>query len=256
MRIIAVTAQKGGSGKTTNAINIGTGLSYLGRKVLLIDMDPQASLTDGLGLTPENMEKSVAEVLLRKCSIKETMIKINPNLYLVPANDELTGLEITLADHKDRNTRLKKALEPTNKDFDYIIIDCAQGLGLFTVNALIASSEVIIPTQLEYFSMRSLGRTIKTVELVKRTYNPDIRITGIIACMYMSVHKSAREMLAEIRNAYGSLVYSSVIRRGVAISDSTAAGKDIYSYSNRSNGALDYTDLCNEIINQEGKQNG
>ncbi len=253
MRIISITAQKGGSGKTTNTINVGTGLSYLGKKVLLIDMDPQASLTDGLGLLPENTSRSIAEVLLRKCSAEEAMVRINANLCLIPANDELTGLEITLADHKDRNLRLKKALEPVQNKFDYIIIDCAQGLGLFTVNALVASSEVIIPTQMEYFSMRSLGRTIKTVELVKKTYNPDIRITGIIACMYMSGNRSAREMLEEIRQAYGSLVYSTVIRRGVAISDSTAAGKDIYSYSNRSNGAMDYTDLCNEIIDQEGK---
>ena len=253
MRIISITAQKGGSGKTTNAINIGTGLSYLGKRVLLIDMDPQASLTDGLGLLPENATKSIAEVLLRKCSIREAMVKINANLCLVPANDELTGLEITLADHKDRNIRLKRALEPVQNEFDYIIIDCAQGLGLFTVNALIASTEVIIPTQLEYFSMRSLGRTIKTVDLVKRTYNPGIRITGIIPCMYMVANRSAREMLEEIREAYGFLVYSTVIRRGVAISDSSAAGKDIYSYSNRSNGALDYTDLCNEIIDQEDR---
>ena len=251
MRTIAITAQKGGSGKTTNAINIGTGLSYLGKKVLLIDMDPQASLTDGLGKMPEECEKSVAEVLLRKCTIKEAMIRINRNLDLVPANDELTGLEITLADQKDRNTRLKKALEHVRSNYDYIIIDCAQGLGLFTVNALIAASEVFIPTQLEYFSTRTIGRTFKTVGLVKNNYNPDLKVTGIIPCMYMSANKSARETLEEIREAYKDLVFATVIRRGVAISDAAAYGKDIYSYSNRSNGALDYTDLCNEIINQE-----
>ena len=149
MRIIAITAQKGGSGKTTHALNIGTGLSYLGKRVLLIDMDPQASLTDGLGKEPEKCDKSVAEVLQRKCTAREAMIRINRNLDLIPANDEMTGLEITLADQKDRNTRLKTALEPVRENYDYIIIDCSQGLGLFTVNALIAATEVMIPTQLE-----------------------------------------------------------------------------------------------------------
>lgn len=253
MRIIAITAQKGGSGKTTNALNIGTGLSYLGKRVLLIDMDPQASLTDGLGKEPEKCDKSVAEVLQRKCTAREAMIRINRNLDLIPANDEMTGLEITLADQKDRNTRLKTALEPVKENYDYIIIDCSQGLGLFTVNALIAATEVMIPTQLEYYSMRSIGRTIKTVNLVKVTYNPDLKITGIIPCMFMVANKSAREMLEEIREAYKSIVFSTVIRRGVAISDAPAYGKDIYSYSNRSNGALDYTDLCTEIIDQEEK---
>ena len=183
----------------------------------------------------------------------KAMIKINRNLDLIPANDEMTGLEITLADQKDRNTRLKTALEPVRENYDYIIIDCSQGLGLFTVNALIAATEVMIPTQLEYYSMRSIGRTIKTVNLVKVTYNPDLKITGIIPCMFMVANKSAREMLEEIREAYKSIVFSTVIRRGVAISDAPAYGKDIYSYSNRSNGALDYTDLCTEIIDQEEK---
>lgn len=253
MRIIAITAQKGGSGKTTNALNIGTGLSYLGKRVLLIDMDPQASLTDGLGKEPEKCSLSVAEVLQRKCTAREAMIRINRNLDLIPANDEMTGLELLLADQKDRNTRLKTALEPVKGNYDYIIIDCAQGLGLFTVNALIAATEVMIPTQLEYYSMRSIGRTIKTVNLVKSKYNPDLKITGIIPCMFMVANKSAREMLEEIREAYQSIVFSTVIRRGVAISDAPAYGKDIYSYSNRSNGALDYTDLCTEIIEQEEK---
>ena len=251
MRIIAITAQKGGSGKTTNALNLGTGLSYLGKKVLLIDMDPQASLTDGLGVIPEECKRSVADVLLRKLTIPDVAVKINRNLDLVPASDELTGLEISLADHKDRNIRLSAALDRVKAQYDYIIIDCAQGLGLFTVNALIAATEVFIPTQLEYFSMRGIGRTIKTVNLVKKTYNQALQISGIITCMYMGGNKSAREMLDEIRNGYGSLVFTTVTRRGVAVSDAAAAGKDIFAYSNRSNAALDYTDLCNEIIDQE-----
>ena len=148
-------------------------------------------------------------------------VKINRNLDLVPASDELTGLEISLADHKDRNIRLSAALDRVKAQYDYIIIDCAQGLGLFTVN------------------------------LVKKTYNQALQISGIITCMYMGGNKSAREMLDEIRNGYGSLVFTTVIRRGVAVSDAAAAGKDIFAYSNRSNAALDYTDLCNEIIDQE-----
>lgn len=252
MRIIAITAQKGGSGKTTNALNIGTGLSYLGKRVLLLDMDPQASLSDGLGIVPEECERSIADVMLKKLTIPEAAVKINRNLDLVPANDELTGLELTLANHKDRNIRLRTALDRVKGQYDYIIIDCAQGLGLFTVNALIAATEVFIPTQLEYFSMRGIGRTIKTVNLVKKAYNQELQITGIIPCMFMGGNKSAREMLEEIRNAYGSLVFTSVIRRGVAVSDAAAAGKDIFAYSNRSNAALDYTDLCNEIIEQRG----
>lgn len=254
MRIIAITSQKGGTGKTTNATNISTGLSYLGKKVLVVDMDPQASLTDGLGVEPEEVENSVAELLLRKCTAREAMIKINRNLLLIPANDEMSGLELILADEKDRNTRLLKALEPIAHEFDYIIIDCAQGLGLFTVNALIVATEAIIPTQLEYFSMRTIGRTIKTINIVKKMYNPYLKITGIIPCMYSVSHKTAREMLEEIRAAYPDLVFNTVIRRGVAISEAPAYGKDIYSHSNRSNGALDYTDLCNEIIGQEDSQ--
>lgn len=253
MRIIAITAQKGGSGKTTNALNIGTGLSYLGKKVLLIDMDPQASLSDGLGVVPEECKRSIADVLLRKLTIQDVAVRINRNLDLIPASDELTGLEISLADHKDRNTKLSSALDRVKDKYDYIIIDCAQGLGLFTVNALIAATEVLIPTQLEYFSMRGIGRTMKTITLVKKTYNPNLKVSGIIPCMYMGGNRSAREMLEEIRSGYGALVFKTVIRRGVAVSDAAAAGQDIFTYSNRSNAALDYTDLCNEIIDQEEK---
>ena len=250
MRIIAITAQKGGSGKTTNALNIGTGLSYLGKKVLLIDMDPQASLTDGLGVIPEECKRSVADVLLRKLTIPDVAVKINRNLDLVPASDELTGLEISLADHKDRNIRLSAALDRVKAQYDYIIIDCGLKHELLTVNALAAADYCIIPVQAHFLASEGIPDVLEMVRNVQNRFNPDLKIAGILLTMYQSRPQLCQSVRSSVGEIYGDSihVFDRPIEQTIKVAECPAAGMSILDYAPKNPAADSYRSLAQEVL--------
>ena len=256
MRVIAIANQKGGVGKTTTTVNLGTILAKRGKKVLLIDADPQGNATSGLGVEKE-VEPSTYDILVNdaelKDAIQDTIIK---NLKVCPANMNLAGAEVELVSMMSREQRLKEKLEPIKNMFDYILIDCPPSLGLITLNSFTASDSVLIPVQCEYFALEGLGQLLNTVNLVKKHLNKEIRIEGALLTMYDMRTNLSNQVVKEVKKYFDDKVYKTVIPRNVRLSEAPSYGMPITEYDPRSKGAKSYTKFAREFLklNEEEKK--
>jgi len=250
-KIIAVCNQKGGTGKTTTAVNVSAFLAQIGKKVLLIDSDPQGNSTSGLGINKNTLRKSIYDVLLNKISIEEVVHATElKNLFLVPCNVHLTGAEIELVSALARETRLKKALSLVRADYDYIFIDTPPSLGLLTLNALVASNSIIIPIQCEFYALEGVSQLFNTISLIKDGLNPELEIEGVLLTMADYRTNLTNEVIDEIKKYFKNKVYSTVIPRNVKLSEAPSFGKPICLYDKNSIGAKKYEEFAHEFLDQ------
>jgi chromosome partitioning protein len=249
-RIIALCNQKGGVGKTTSAINLGAALAEVGRRVLLVDFDPQGALSVGLGVHPHQLDRTTYNLLMdRSIGIDDVRMKTQvPGVDLLPSNIELSAAEIQLVGEVAREQTLARALAPVAADYDFMLIDCQPSLGLLTINALTASHGVIIPLECEFFSLRGVALLIDTIEKVQQRLNPQLKLDGILATMYDGRTLHGREVYSRVVEAFGDTVYDTVITRTVRFPETTVAGEPITSWAPSSTGAKAYRDLAREVI--------
>lgn len=248
-KIIAIANQKGGVGKTTTSINLAASLGVLEKKVLLIDADPQANATSGLGIDVENVEKGSYQLLEHTLTAKEVIVTTSsPNLDLIPAHIDLVAIEIELVDKKNRESMLKKAIVDLKKDYDFILIDCAPSLGLLTLNALTAADSIIIPIQCEYFALEGLGKLLNTVKSVQKIHNEKLDIEGLLLTMYDSRLRLSNQVVDEVKKHFDGMVFKTIIQRNVRLSEAPSFGESIISYDAGSKGANNYLSLAQELI--------
>ncbi|MBD3170564.1 MAG: AAA family ATPase [candidate division Zixibacteria bacterium] len=247
--IIAITNQKGGVGKTTTAINLSSCLAVAERKTLLIDIDPQANTTSGMGFNKDELGSSIYEVLVDGNDINDIITATNvPNLYLAPSHIRLVGAEVELVNRVGRERVLDAILQKIRHDYDYIIIDCPPSLGLLTVNTLTAADSVLIPIQCEYYALEGLGQLLNTVRLVQKHLNADLKIGGVVLTMYDSRLNLSRQVAEETRKFFDDKVFKTVINRNVRLSEAPSFGKPIIMYDILSTGAENYIALAKEIM--------
>jgi chromosome partitioning protein len=249
-RVIAMCNQKGGVGKTTTTINLGASLAELGRKVLLVDFDPQGSLSVGLGLNPHEMDLSVYNLLMqRDVTIDDVVVPSGvAGMDLLPSNIDLSAAEVQLVHEVAREQTLQRVLAPAIERYDVILIDCQPSLGLLTVNALTASDGVIVPLECEYFALRGVALLKQTIDKVRERLNPRLEIDGVLGTMYDGRTLHGREVMERLVQAWGDTVFHTVIRRTVKFSDATVAGEPITAYASSSNGADAYRSLAREVL--------
>ncbi|MEI6631361.1 MAG: AAA family ATPase [bacterium] len=248
-KIIAICNQKGGTGKTTSAINISSYLALANKKTLLIDLDPQANATSGIGVNKHNIQKSTYHVLLEELNIQEIIQSTTiSNLYLAPSNLDLTGAEVELVGVLGREYRLKRGLANERENFDYIIIDSPPSLGLLTINGLCAADSVLIPVQCEYYALEGLTQLDNTIRLVKDNLNPDLIIEGVLLTMADFRTNLTKEVVQEVRNHFKEKVYESVIPRSIRLTEAPSFGKPIALYDKESLGAQKYEELVKEML--------
>jgi chromosome partitioning protein len=246
MQIIALINQKGGVGKTTSTLNIGVGLAQLGKKVLLIDLDPQAHLTYSLGIECNDLQATTYELLKGEFTLKEILIE-KEGIALAPASLDLSGAEIELSSIPGREFLLKEALK-NETSYDYIFLDCPPSLGILTLNGLTTANQIYIPLQTEYLSLKGLSKLIETVEIVRRRLNPQLEITGIIGTRFDKRKKLNKEIIDTITTYFGEKLFCTLIRDNIAVAEAPSFGKSIFSYKPDSNGAEDYLSLSREIL--------
>ncbi len=252
MRSIALTNQKGGVGKTTSVANLGACLALLERKVLMIDVDPQANLSIHYGVDIYGDRKSLYDLMIGEAKVEEILCRTNfENLDLIPSNINLAGAEIEMVGVVGRETILKEALDHIMERYDYVLVDCPPSLGLLTLNALTTVREVVIPVQTEFFALQGMSKLIDTIRLVRRRLNPDLQVTGIVACMYDGRTRLAQEVRANIEQYFPDKLYKSMIRKNIKLAESPSHGKPISSYDRNSLGCKDYMALAREVIAQE-----
>ncbi|MFI8576933.1 MULTISPECIES: ParA family protein [Rossellomorea] len=247
-RIVAVTNQKGGVGKTTTSVNLGACLAYIGKKVLLVDIDPQGNATSGVGVEKGDVQQCIYDVLVDDVDVRETIKQSKvENLSIVPATISLAGAEIELVPTISREVRLKKALEKVKDDFDYIIIDCPPSLGLLTINALTASDAVVIPVQCEYYALEGLSQLLSTVRLVQKHLNHDLMIDGVLLTMLDARTNLGIQVIEEVKKYFQDKVYRTIIPRNVRLSEAPSHGEPIIIYDAKSRGAEVYLELAKEV---------
>jgi len=248
-KIIAIANQKGGVGKTTTSVNLAAALGVLDKKVLLIDADPQANATSGLGINVEEVATGTYEVIEHTASAKEAILTSNsPNVSVMPSHIDLVAIEIELVDKENREYMLKKALESIVDEYDYILIDCAPSLGLLTLNALTSADSVIIPIQCEYFALEGLGKLLNTIKSVQKVHNTNLDIEGLLLTMYDSRLRLSNQVVEEVQKHFSDMVFKTIIQRNVRLSEAPSYGESIIDYDASSKGAVNYLSLAEEII--------
>lgn len=250
-KVIAVANQKGGVGKTTTGINLAASLAHAGRRVMLIDIDPQGNATVGSGAEKEQLDTTVYDVLINRASLAEARIKTKAGFDLVPANGNLAGAQVELIDEIGRELRLRMALNPVRQEYDYILIDCPPSLNLLTLNALVAADAVIIPMQCEYFALEGLTALIDTIRKIRETLNPRLRIEGLLRTMFDGRNTLANEVSEQLQAHFGDKVYRTVIPRNVRLAEAPSYGQTVLDYDLGSKGAQAYVDLAGEILQRE-----
>lgn len=254
-KIIAIANQKGGVGKTTTAINLSASLAVLEKKVLVIDADPQANTTSGLNFSPDSDEKrTIYEVMIGRIGIEDALIQTEiANLHMVPSHINLVGAEIEMLDVPERESVLRKALDPIKDAYDYIIIDCSPSLGLITVNCLTAADSVIIPVQPEFFALEGLGKLLQTIRLVQGGVNPLLTIEGFLVTMFDGRTKVHAQVVGELREHFKEMVFRTIIQRNIRLSEAPSHGKPIILYDIMSTGANNYLNLAKELLEKNGE---
>ncbi len=248
-KVIAIANQKGGVGKTTSAVNLAAALGVLEKKILLIDADPQANASSGLGLDIEQIEKGTYEILEGVISIDEaTYPTSTPNVKIVPSHIDLVAAEIELADKDNREYYLKESLKEVRDQYDFIIIDCAPSLGLITLNALTAADSVIIPIQCEYFALEGLGKLLNTIKSVQKIHNPDLNIEGLLLTMYDARLRLSNQVVDEVKMHFPEMVFDTIIHRNIRLSEAPSFGESILKYDAESKGAINYIKLAEEVL--------
>ena len=248
-KTVCIANQKGGVGKTTTSVNLSSALASIGRRVLLIDMDPQGNASSGLGIKRfDAQESNIYHVLIGEKSIPEVAISTHrENLQVATATPDLVGAEIELVDMPHREYRLKSAISQIAQDYDYVIIDCPPSLGLLTLNALTSADSFLVPLQCEYYALEGLSQLLNTAGLIKKNLNPNLHIEGIVLTMFDTRNNLSHQVVSEIRNHFGEKVFSAVIPRNVRLSEAPSHGQSIFEYDQRSIGALKYLELAKEL---------
>lgn len=253
-KIIAIANQKGGVGKTTTTVNLAASLGVLEQKVLLIDADPQANATSGLGIDVESITTGTYQLLEHSITAKEAIIATtSPNVDLIPSHIDLVAIEIELVDKENREYMLKKVLDDIKDDYDYILIDCAPSLGLITLNALVAADAVIIPIQCEYFALEGLGKLLNTIKGVQNIHNANLDIEGLLLTMYDSRLRLSNQVVDEVKKHFENMVFKTIIQRNVRLSEAPSYGESIIKYDATSKGAENYINLAHEILKKNSK---
>lgn len=251
-KIITICNQKGGTGKTTSAINLATYLALAGKRVLLVDLDPQANATSGLGINKHSIQKGTYHVLLEELDAQAIIMETaTPNLYLAPSNLDLTGAEVELVSALGREYRLKRGLTKIKENFDFILIDSPPSLGLLTINGLCAADSVLVPVQCEYYALEGVSQLVNTINLVKDNLNPALAIEGVLLTMADFRTNLTREVVQEVRNYFKDKVYKTIIPRSIRLTEAPSFGKSIALYDKDSIGAQKYADLSKEVLGLE-----
>ncbi|HEY8403965.1 MAG TPA: AAA family ATPase [Flavobacteriales bacterium] len=251
-KILTVANQKGGVGKTTTAINLAAALGVLEFKTLLVDADPQANATSGVGVDPKEVKAGIYECLVNEVNPRDLVITTtNPNLDLLPSHIDLVGAEIELINATNREYKMRDALSKLRDDYDFIIIDCSPSLGLVTINALTASDSVIVPVQCEYFALEGLGKLLNTVKIVQQKLNTDLTIEGILLTMYDSRLRLSNQVVEEVRMHFQEMVFDTIIHRNTTLGEAPSFGQTILMHDASSKGAINYLNLAREILQKK-----
>jgi chromosome partitioning protein len=254
-KVIAIANQKGGVGKTTTAINLAASLAVLEYKTLVIDADPQANTTSGLGFDPKNVKASIYECMINSMSPGDAVLQTEtPNLSVIPSHLDLVGAEIELINYPKRERIMKSVIDVIKDDYDYVLIDCSPSLGLITVNALTAADSVIIPVQCEYFALEGLGKLLNTIKIVQNRLNHELEIEGILLTMYDMRLRLSNQVVAEVKRHFQDLAFETIIHRNTRLGEAPGFGKPAIMYDAESKGAINYLNLAREMVQKKTKQ--
>lgn len=252
-KVIAIANQKGGVGKTTTAINLAASLAVLEKKVLVIDADPQANSTSGVGLDPKNISSSIYDCLVNGEDPKKNILKTQtPNLHILPAHLDLVGAEIELINHPNRERIMAEVISSISSAYEFIIIDCSPSLGLITVNALTAAESVIVPVQCEFFALEGLGKLLNTIKIVQNRLNPELNIEGILLTMYDTRLRLSNQVVAEVQRHFENMVFETIIHRNTKLGEAPSFGLPAIMYDADSVGSINYMNLAREVLQNNG----